>query len=176
MNELDWINWWCCTWRWAHPGWRLQLLAAHGLDTGHASALAGSRHAELLEALGVMPSQPPPVDADVALWLSLTAEQREQALLLARSICCAPFPHQPTVAERHGQWCRSLAKALRPGLWLDQPTVDARVLLASWLGAPFWSRLRLAWAPGESLEPLADLPRQKLDTLWRAVLWRVATP
>ncbi|AMB87260.1 hypothetical protein AWM79_18960 [Pseudomonas agarici] len=176
MNELDWINWWCCTWRWAHPDWRSGLLAAHGLDGDHDAALASSRHAALMSALGVTPCQPPPLDANVALWLSLTVEQREQALLLARSICAASVANQPTVPERHGHWCRSLAKALRPGLWLDHSNVDPRVLLASWLGAPFWSRLRLAWAPGEQLEPLVDLPRHKLDTLWRAVLWRVDTP
>jgi hypothetical protein len=176
MTSADWVSWWCCTWQWAHPAWQTQMLLAQGLDADACAAVVRSRQADLLASLGVIPSQPPAPDADVLLWLSLSAEQRQQALALARTICCAPMHAETTVAARYYPWCRSLAKALRPGLWADPQETDMRPLLGAWLGAAFWPRLRLSWAPGDVREPATDLPPNKLETLWRAVLWRVSTP
>nr|WP_241667658.1 type III secretion protein [Pseudomonas caspiana] len=176
MTSADWVNWWCGTWHWAHPGWHAQMLSAQGLEAGACDAVARSRQADLLASLGVVPSQPPVLDANVVLWLSLNTEQRQQALVLAKSICCAAVGAEATVSVRHDLWCRSLAKALRPGLWLDPQATDMRPLLGAWLGPMFWPRLRLGWAPGDVGELATDLPPNKLETLWRAVLWRVSTP
>lgn len=176
MTSADWVSWWCCTWHWAHPAWQAQMLSDQGLEADACAAVARSRQADLLASLGIIPSQPPAPDADVLLWLSLSAEQRQQALSLAQSICCAPIRAETTVTARHDPWCRSLAKALRPGLWANPQATDMRPLLGAWLGPAVWSRLRLSWAPGDVQEPATDLPPNKLDTLWRAVLWRVQAP
>ena len=68
-----------------------------------------------------------------------------------------------------------MAKALRPGVWLSPTVIDTRQLLGVWLGEANWSRLRLAWPPGEVDEIPDHVPLNKLNTLWHAVLWQVTT-
>lgn len=150
-----------------HPGWQPQVAPF--------MHLARSRHGDLLTCLGVTPSPPPAPQADAMHWLSLTEQQQAQALALAAAICCAnPSSHLP-VSDEQWSWCRGLAKALRPGLWLEGEVVDARCMLGAWLGEGCWSRLRLAWAPDDVLVPARNLPARKLDALWHAVLWKVLT-
>ncbi|AVU78765.1 type III secretion protein [Pseudomonas rhizophila] len=130
-----------------------------------------SRHDALLALLGIAPSAPPEPDPNVIEWLSLTDAQRLQALALVRAICFATPNDQ--LSDAQWFWCRGIAKALRPGLWLTDEVTDPRAMLAGWLGERCWSRLRLLWAPDETLEPAFNLPTRKLDALWRSVLWRV---
>lgn len=171
MSDTDWANWWCCTWRWMHPGWQPWV---SGQAVAALSGLSRSRHADLLQCLGVTPSPPPPPVAEVMHWLSLNAAQQVQALWLVQTICCAVSNDPHTGSEEDWAWCRGVAKALRPGLWLDDRVIDARALLGSWLTPDCWARLRLVWAPDETLAPAQGLPARKLDALWRAVLWRVS--
>lgn len=171
MTEADWVNWWCCTWRWMHPGWQPQLAPF--------TPVSRSRHTDLLNCLGVTPSQPPVPQVDAMHWLSLTEQQQTQALALVAAICFANPALQAQVSDEQWAWCRGLAKALRPGLWLGAEVFDARCLLGAWLGEGCWSRLRLAWAPDEVLVPVLvpvlNVPARKLDALWHAVLWKVLT-
>ncbi len=175
MTDTDWANWWCCTWRWMHPGWQPWVRARGGQAFAALGGLPRSRHADLLRSLGVTPSQPPPPIAEVVHWLSLSAAQRVQALWLVQTICCCAQTGDPhTGSEEDWAWCRSVAKALRPGLWLSDRVIDARALLGGWLAPDCWSRLRLDWSPDDALAPAQDVPARKLDALWRAVLWRVS--
>lgn len=171
MTDNDWIDWWCCTWRWMHPGWQPWLLAEQGVELAAFAAVARSRHGDLLNCLGITPTQPPEPSFDVLNWLSLNAEQRVLALTLVQAVCSSA--EMRTLDDECWRWCRSLAKALRPGLWLAGETVDARAMLGGWLGESCWSRLRLAWAPDDDLTAAPDLPPRKLDALWQAVLWKV---
>lgn len=169
MSDADWVIWWCCTWRDMHPAWQVRV----GDDLAQRAAVTRSQHGELLACLGITPSPPPPPIADALLWLSLSIECRDQALALVQAICFAAHADRRSLTDEQWAWCRSLAKALRPGLWLLADKVDPRAMLGGWLGDNCWLRLRLAWAPDDSLRPTQGLPTNKLDSLWRAVLWKV---
>jgi hypothetical protein len=186
--QVRWARWWCEAWDWAHPDWKARFVGASGVSEQTFGSLMRSRHGAFLHATGVVPTQPPvleqPCAQNLMQWLALSDEQQEQALFLARRICYAPTDRlaggatlQPLLASvhPHEQWCRSLAKALRPGAWLDSHSTDARLLLGAWVGEDCWSRLRLSWAPGEVGETLGQLPGNKLHTLWHAIFWRVNT-
>lgn len=173
------LQWWCFTWRWADPSWFAGWQAT-GLDEAGIEHLAPTRHAEWMALLGVPTEQPPEPSDAVLKWLSLSEEQRDEVLRLANRVC---FPEQQAVAEvapEQEQWCRSIAKGLRPGAWLKtNGPVDIRVLLASWLGDACWPRIRMSW-PKEQVTELAsgsaEWPARKLDALWQALVWRVLTP
>jgi len=171
-----WVQWWCSAWQWVHPDWKVQFAVNNGLAVLDCDALMRSRHGEFLLSLGIAPSQPPQPSEHLMHWLALSPIQRDQALLLARRICFASLDPASSADGSHALWCERLAKALRPGLWLDPVMTDARPLLGAWLGEACWSRLRLTWAPGEVAESFGDMPDNKLQTLWQAILWRVAAP
>lgn len=171
------LTWWSFSWRWADSSW-LQAWADAGVSPHVVESLALSRHQDWLGLLGVAPSQPIEPCPALLQWLALQPAQRVEALRLATRIC---FPaSQQTGEGEHELWCRSLAKALRPGAWIaPQTQADARLVLAAWIAPECWSRLALSWPKAEiqSLEPVPGLwPQRKLDTLWQALLWRVHTP
>ncbi|WP_434698145.1 type III secretion protein [Pseudomonas sp. D1-1] len=154
-----------------HPKWKSSVWEQRGIDFDVCMGVWRSRHDALLTLLGIPPSAPPEPQPNVIEWLSLTEAQRLQALALVRAICFAAADDQLSYAQ--WSWCRGIAKALRPGLWLTEEVTDPREILAGWLGERCWSRLRLLWPPETTLEPAFNVPSRKLDALWRSVLWRV---
>jgi hypothetical protein len=177
-NEARWIQWWCAPWEWAHPAWKARFLALNGLSEDDRIDAPRGRHNAFLHSAHIEPDQPPaPVDA-VLQWLALTADQQQQALHLAARICLTSLSdaNAPSVASAHEGWCRAVAKALRPGAWLDPTIDDPRLLLAAWVGEHCGSRLRLSWAPDAVQPATTNMPSNKLQTLWQSVLWRVMTP
>ncbi|TDV67585.1 type III secretion protein [Pseudomonas sp. LP_7_YM] len=180
-----WIQWWCAPWQWAHPDWMALFAERSGLPALAPQALLCGRHNAFLQTVGITPSQPPEPSASWVQWLMLSADRQRQALNLAGSICLgrAAFRATGPFAEgrvhddalQHEDWCRSVAKALRPGAWLAPSIDDPRLLLAAWAGEASWSRLRLSWAPDEVQHHVIELPQNKLQTLWQSVLWRVTS-
>lgn len=171
-TDARWIQWWCAPWQWAHPGWVERFVEGGGWPLEDVESLLRGRHSAFLASVGIAPSQPPmPVDG-VLQWVLLSAEQQDLALRLAASI---GFGRVVDASEdaAYEPWCRGVAKALRPGAWLEPELCDARVLLAAWAGEACWARLRLRWAPQAVPLSVSDLPGHKLQTLWQAVLWRV---
>jgi hypothetical protein len=175
MTEA-WVEWWCCSWRWAHPEWQARFLTAEGRVADHCSATERSRHADLLRTLEIEPSQPPALCKDLLRWLALSPLQKDYAMSLTRRICFSSAYVASLSEEPHDIWCQRFSKALRPGVWLEPGVEDERLLLGAWLGEAFWSRLRLTWAPGDVGELPSALAPGKLQTLWQAVLWRVESP
>jgi hypothetical protein len=176
--EEHWIRWWCAPWEWAHADWK-EVFAHHcGVAREDCAELLITRYDVFLRSVGVAPSQPPPPVDSLMQWLQLDEAQRQRALSLASRICFGPVGKASVEDASHAYepWCRMVAKALRPGLWLNASVSDARVLLAAWVGEPCWSRLRLLWAPGVLPPPGDEIPLNKLNTLWFSVLWRVVTP
>ena len=90
-----------------HPGWQTVLLSTQGLER-----VARSQHGALLSRLGITPCQPPEPVPVMVQWLSLSAEQRQQALLLVKAICFAQSIDRQAMPEGQWLWCRGLAKAL----------------------------------------------------------------
>ncbi|WP_110949820.1 type III secretion protein [Pseudomonas bohemica] len=179
IRDERWIQWWCAPWQWAHPGWMALFVERSGLSGVEAQALLRGRHNAFLQSVGITPSQPPePADSWVQ-WLLLGVDQQRQALELAGSICLGRTSDRARRLNEHEahheDWCRSVAKALRPGVWLEPSIDDPRILLAAWAGETCWSRLRLSWAPDEVRQLVTDLPANKLQTLWQSVLWRVTS-
>lgn len=167
--EEVWTRWWCNPWQWAHPAWQLRFAEQHGLAIQACHSIMNSRHNMFVRSLGIQPSQPPEPFEPLASWIALTPSQRDKALVLATLICFS----QTETEGPDGQWCRALTKALRPGVWLAPEVVDVRLLLGAWVGREYWSRLRLAWPPGEVDDQPCEAPDNKLQTLWQAILWRV---
>jgi hypothetical protein len=173
-----WTQWWCDAWEKAHPTWKMRFSEQAGLPLSICEQLTRLRCEVFMSFAEIMPQQPPEPDDRVLQWLSLSTAQNELALMLVEHIC-SPGSSDRSKLDTHAAWCRSLAKALRPGLWLHGHTADPRLLLGAWLGARYWPRLRLYWSL-ESLgefawhSPLFDaIAVSKLQTLWPAVLWRV---
>jgi hypothetical protein len=176
MRSLEerWIHWWCAPWHWAHPVWMARFAEQNGLPQSDADDLVRVRPGAFLQSIGIEPSQPPQPVESLVQWLTLSPEQQQQALKLVGRICLSRSTG--IAPDQHEVWCRSVAKALRPGAWLHSSHDDPRLLLAVWTGETCWPRLRLTWAPGDLAETFVDLPANKLQTLWQSVLWRVMTP
>lgn len=176
MDDLQqrWLSWWCQAWQWADEGW-LQVTAVEP-DIGLWPALMRSRHQDFMVALGIQPETPPVVIADILHWGSLSPLQRDRALALAACICCFPGVTGTRLLVAEADWCRQVAKALRPGQWIGPLYLDVRLLLGAWLGESYWPRIRLYWPPdqvGTLVMPTLALPTHKLEALWCAVFWRV---
>lgn len=165
-----WVRWWFAAGAQAHPGW-----CADSGDSHEALALSVpvSRHEFIAASRAVQLPQPPEPHEGLLQWVRLSEAEQMLALCLVEAIC-AP---QPALAESfvaHESWCRSVAKALRPGLWLPSASLDARLLLGAWVGSQCWMRAKLQW-PSSALGPLPQgLPSHRLDALWSAALWRAS--
>lgn len=170
--EERWVQWWCAPWMWAHPDWIDHFIETHALPPLAFGDLPHGAHIAFLHSVDIQPSQPPMPNEALMQWLALDPTQQQQALALASSICLA----RSTPDDPHEAWCRSVAKALRPGSWLALGIDDPRLLLAAWAGEACWSRMRLNWPPDVVATPIAAMPPGKLQTLWQSVLWRVLTP
>lgn len=180
VSEAQWVRWWCTPWNDAHTSWKQSFAEQAGVPLPACEAWAGHRPQAFLAFAGVYPPQPPPPVPQVLQWLSMTATQQQLALSLVTYICNGPPPTEAEdlPAQPHLAWCRSLAKALRPGLWLESEKTEAPTLLGGWLGPQCWARLRLAWPRSGTLAAsdqtaFTALATARLNTLWPAVLWRV---
>ncbi|SDH58526.1 hypothetical protein SAMN05216588_105305 [Pseudomonas flavescens] len=165
-----WIRWWYAAGDPASAGWNV-------CSGGELAALAFrapiSRHACIADSRAVQLAQPPEPHQGLLRWIGLSHAEQLFTLHLVEGIC-APSRPGGALSSADEHWCRSLAKALRPGLWLPAGTVDARLLLGAWVGPQRWARARLQW-PSVALDGLPQgLPGNRLDALWSAVLWRVS--
>lgn len=176
-----WVGWWCDAWQGAHASWQLRFAEQSGLTLSVCEALVRRRPEVFMDFAGMTMPQPPVPEANTLRWLALEPLQRHLALALAEQIC-APAPSGLDPSDEYAPWCRSVAKALRPGLWLEHVDPEGQLgiwLLGTWIGPHCWARLRLSWpvllladAAGRDVISTVSLPG-KLQTLWSAVLWRV---
>ncbi|MEE3661380.1 type III secretion protein [Brenneria sp. g21c3] len=180
--RIDWVTWWAggCVLQ-AAPGWddkhgftpatrRLELFI-------HANPAAVCRCFDL-------PMQIPPEPQPSLMRIGeLNVGQRTQILHLMAAVCL-PSRHRREISAERQIWCRRLAKALRPGLWLPDcctfaHETDALMLLRARYGEACWPRLRLLYPRG-LVERVADfkhpLPAGRLNALCDALIWKVAAP
>jgi len=165
-----WIRWWYAAGGPLQPAWRVAS------DAGReALAISApiSRHECIALGRAVRLTQPPEPHLGLLQWIALPEPLQALSLQLVERIC-APGPHRAQCQPDHEGWCRSLAKALRPGLWLPPESVDPRLLLGAWIGPQRWMRMRLAWPSATLGIPPQGLPQTRLDALWLAVLWHVS--
>jgi len=177
---LRWLRWWCIdSWLAADASWR--QAGFYQLDDVRLAALARTHHPLIVQELQLSHQVSPP-DRELLAWLDLTEAQRQLALRLAAEVCWRDST-QTMLLPAQQRWCRRIAQAMRPGLWLTEaeelPVNDGDInglwLLRLRAGPGCWSRLRLAFPTEqtrrvESLHQPDDFPPRLLP-LWQAVLW-----
>ncbi|WP_223536958.1 type III secretion protein [Pseudomonas sp. GL-B-16] len=174
----SWVRWWCDAWQGAHGSWRSGFAEHAGLALSVCEQVAQRQPETFMRFAGMMAPQPPAPDTNTLQWLALQPSQRQLALAMVEHIC-TPGRAGLDPIDGHAPWCRSLAKALRPGLWLQSREPGAQLgvcLLEHWIGPHCWARLRLCWPvrPTQAWDiTLSASASGKLHTLWSAVLWRV---
>nr|WP_113865240.1 type III secretion protein [Brenneria salicis]NMN91774.1 hypothetical protein [Brenneria salicis ATCC 15712 = DSM 30166]RBP65841.1 hypothetical protein DES54_104106 [Brenneria salicis ATCC 15712 = DSM 30166]RLM31875.1 hypothetical protein BHG07_03490 [Brenneria salicis ATCC 15712 = DSM 30166] len=181
ITRLDWLTWWAsgCVSQ-ADDSWGAEALFAalpqRKQAFMHANIPLLSRHFDL-------PMQLPPEPNSSLMQIgTLSAFQREQVLNLMAAVCQPQAPFA-ILTDDQITWCRRLAKALRPGLWLPPHLMfadrhaDALTLLRARYGEACWPRLRLlfpqSWVT-RSREPDGVLPAGRLTALCDALIWKVA--
>lgn len=171
-QSIYWLQWWARPWLWAHSSWRDALREQH-LNEVQITWLSTAYPGCLAKAFNVHPCSPALPDSSL-IQLLQAVEQRETVLSVVEHVCTARATRMlPDDSLR--PWCRSVAKALRPGSWLPQEHVEPLQLLAQWCGDAQWQRLRLLWprALAASVVITASADHKRLDLLWRAALQRV---
>ncbi|ANE77535.1 hypothetical protein [Dickeya solani] len=175
-DALRWSRWWCygCL-RQADPSWREATVFSED-----EMALAPVHHAAMRRRLGVAEALPPAPESTLLQLGQLDVEQRRQVLLLMAAVCRETPGDLP---ETLAVWCRRLAKALRPGLWLppslafdQQREQDALAILRCRFPQACWSRLQLLyprdWRDGGG-QPLGEvLPASRIAGLCDAIVWK----
>lgn len=177
---LRWLRWWCIdSWLAADISWRQAGFCQP--DDARLALLARTHHPMLCQQLQLS-STVSPVDSELLTWLELSGAQQQLALRLAAEVCWRD-PTQTMLSTAQQRWCRRIAQAIRPGLWLPEPgglPGNAGNLKGLWLlrlraGPDCWPRMRLAF-PAEQVRRMESLPQPdafppRLLPLWPAVLW-----
>ncbi|PEI06348.1 type III secretion system protein [Pantoea agglomerans] len=180
LRWLRWLRWWCIdSWLSADASWR--QAGFYQLDDTRLAALARTHHPLIVQELQLSQPVSPP-DLELLAWLDLSDAQRLLALRLAAEVCWRDSTQTMLLPEQQ-RWCRRIAQAMRPGLWLtgaeglavNDGDINALWLLRLRAGPVCWSRLRLAFPTGqvhivESFQQPDAFPPRLLP-LWQAVLW-----
>jgi hypothetical protein len=168
----QWLQWWARPWQWADPSWS-DVIGERQLSDAQFAWLSAVHPDRLGVAFGIQACSPTVPDPLIVNFLK--ARERWESLLAVVEHLCTARATRPLPDENLRPWCRSVAKALRPGSWLPDENIDPLQLLAQWRGEVQWQRLRLLWPRGAVMAvtvlPCAE-PR-RLDMLWRAALQRV---
>ncbi|WP_407316475.1 hypothetical protein [Pseudomonas sp. nanlin1] len=168
-----WLQWWARPWQWADPSWSAALVEQQ-LSDGQFAQLSALYPERIAPAFAVQPCAPALPDPLIAGLIQLSG-QREAVLAVVEHLCTARAK-RALADESLRPWCRSVAKALRPGSWLPDEGLEPLQLLALWRGEQEWQRLRLLWPRDAALAVNPSLPCSeplRLDRLWRAALQRV---
>ena len=175
-NDLPfWSEFWYRPWQHLRESW-LEILPIKSLELVETVAPRFLR--VWLEVDDCVMAKP---DELTLRWMRLSpACQNLAALLLAEIVRKGASDGQLTTPDE--EWCRHLAKALRPGLWLSEAILntDPEVLLClvilQFVEQELWQRLRvtLPYRAVQTAELLANepLPRNRINQLWQSVLWR----
>ncbi|SLM63266.1 MULTISPECIES: serine kinase [Dickeya] len=174
---LLWYRWWCygCLQQ-AHSSWH------SGRYHHREMALAAVHHAALCHRLGITPTLPPAPQPALRQLAQLNEPQRDRVLMLMATVCREggyPLPDALSL------WCRRLAKALRPGLWLpaalrfdQQLRQDALAILHCRFPASCGSRLQLLYPREEGRAVIGswrdNVPQSRVSALCDAIIWKAA--
>ncbi len=140
------------------------------------NVLYRSRHLWVGRIYGVAPCLPP-TPQPTLLQLALASPDQLDLVLELIDSTCRPTQTSALNENLH-QWCNRLSKALPADMLL--PDDDPLQLLRTWVCPATWQRIRLRFPRPRVL----DLERKalalgdsynRLDTLWHAVVWRIAT-
>ena len=169
-DHLAWAQWWASPWQSSHP----DASSAQAFHAMHA--VCRSQPGLACAALGIEPCLPP-APLDTVLGLALASREQIDLAMALLDLTCHPYLDSP-LCDEHRKWCERLAKALHPNALL-QPDDDPLHELRAWVEPAVWQRLRLRLAPDrvlavEKTHPLLDDAHGRLNTLWQAIVWRIA--
>lgn len=170
-EQLEWARWWAFPWKFSHNDWG-------NFDEYHAqSALCHPRHVFVNTRLGIEPCLPPTPHSTILRLALAPQEQLESMLALLDNVCRPATDSQ--LSQDQYEWCQRLSKALRPDTLLSGKE-DPLQLLRAWVTPAIWQRLRLRFErrrtpPPEEHTPALNDARNRLDTLWQAIVWRATT-
>lgn len=170
MNEtLAWVRWWFFPWSHAHEEWGA-CSQYSGLE-----ALWRAEHVRASADLNISASLPQPPQATVLGLALASAEQLQELLVLLGHISHRPVDGE--VSDAQHRWCLRLSKAIAVEALLPSDA-DPLHLLRAWVEPAVWQRLRLRFAPQRVLHLEAqhfaiDDIHGRLDTLWKALVWRI---
>ncbi|UCZ75058.1 serine kinase [Dickeya zeae] len=178
-DVLRWNQWWCygCLQQ-ADPSW----FDASCFDESDM-ALASVHHTAIRHHLGLAEAYPPEPQNALLQLGQLEAMARHQVLVLIATVCREASGELP---QALAVWCRRLAKALRPGLWLPPSLTfaqhreqDALVILHHRFPASCRGRLQLLyprdWRDCAQEQLSKDLPASRITSLCDAIIWKVVT-
>ena len=175
-NDLPfWSEFWYRPWQHLNDSW-LEILPIESLKL--VATVAPRFLRAWLEVDDCVMAKP---DEQTLRWMKLSLDhQNLVALLLVEVVRKGASHGQLTTPDE--EWCRHLAKALRPGLWLNEAILntDPEVLLClvirQFVEQDLWQRLRvtLPYRAVQTAELLANEPlaRNRINQLWQSVLWR----
>ncbi|WJY17214.1 serine kinase [Pectobacteriaceae bacterium CE90] len=183
QDRLAWVQWWAygCGLQ-ADNSWH-----AAGSSAGEAALLASVApvYHHLLRSRRTVPDDFPAWPEPKLLHLAALHPVQRQWVLILIATVCREQP-QNRLSESVSVWCRRLAKALRPGLWLPDTLLfntrrdsDALCILRSHYPAACWSRLRLLFPQTVSEQAeqheIGGLPAARITTLCEAIIWKVSS-
>lgn len=176
----QWITWWCSGWRQhMHSSWPLPV----ALQLDHRLlALLELTHRHWLDSLyGIVPTPIPAPKMGITILIALQPAQWHRLLQLVYCICAGHKTFSlEYLTSQDKQWCRRVAKGLKPGLWLPasflslDPITMAILLLRDWLGPAVWTRMRFCFGREkvEEVETISSsvITEKILNPLWQAVI------
>lgn len=169
MSNLAWVRWWSAPWVFSHDDWRAvdKHFELRARVRGH--------HVWAGNSYGVIPSLPPKPQPSLLKLALASPYQLELALALIDSTCRQT--HMNVLDDSQNQWCSRLAKALPPDMLRHDD--DPLQLLRIWVCSETWQRIRLRFPRQRILDVenkifSLDDSFSRLDTLWQAVVWRIA--
>lgn len=182
----EWVKWWRNGWRqdrhcsWPSPVELRSPALRHAFCEYH--------HRRWIDRFfGVAPAAIPwPATGYITL-ITWTESEWQRLFRLCFSVCCGRvLPRQCVLSDQDAQWCRRLAKGLKPGWWLPpavltsrDPDLAAMLLLRCWTGEAVWLRMRFR-LPKDKVERLPQAPAEpvaakQLSALWQALIVYVAS-
>ncbi|RWR00994.1 hypothetical protein ED28_16220 [[Pantoea] beijingensis] len=190
MNDAQaWVVWWTeGYWQQVEESWH--SLAFFHQPQSLISRLLAMNPQLIAGQLGIDTRLPTAPHGLTRALLALSAEQRTVALRLTAGIGSF-YPADaaaPPLDEEMLQWCKRIARALRPGVWLPEDLtlpwqITSLMLLRHALPQGCWQRVRFlfpsAWVVAS--EEIRDdewakniMLINKLSPLWQAAFWRAS--
>lgn len=177
--HLDWLRVWQSPWLEMHQSWQACIPDMWRQEDNWRRASPS-----VIRSFLSIENEPPPEPGEALKhWLTMTYEQREKALIMAAEIVIRGLGEGRLTSEDI-IWGRHIAKALLPGKWpledwKKRQTEDiGLLLLRQWVSPITWQRMRLFYRKAIfdsiALEPFVEIPSQRLNPLWHAVMWRLS--
>lgn len=186
-QQIAWLRFWYAPWRDMAPSWKTWLCDTSALraDDWSESLMRSVAPHQLRQRFGIEWNEAPTPDPTLSLWLCSEASQKHRACHLAGEMIQRGSA-QAQLTPEDIEWCRHIAKALRPANWMTQSVLSLPShclglwLFKQWVDDGFWQRSQLLfprqWSLALEPYPNTPLPVNRLKPLWHSIVWRLDSP